>query len=479
MRIILSILLFFLFAKVLPAQDSTKPRLLVLTDIGGDPDDQQSLVRLLVYANEFRIEGIIATSDNIPRKGYQHRIRTDLVHRTIDAYEQVRDNLLLHDPDYPSAESLRKGVKGGQVDRGVGNLKPGRATDGSQHIIQTVDASNEPLYVAIWGGAHDLAQALLDVKRTRTGKEVGRFVEKLRVFAISDQDGLNGIHPKGTGQWIRENFSNIKYVESGPLTGPIMDASFRGMYQNDSRGGGEPLPLVRPGIEKKNDGNWIREHINSMGPLGRLYPPDTQQNPGSERNGTGVKEGDTPSWFLVYPNGLNDPERPEWGGWGGRFRPQAQGYYVDAEDDHWSGRDDQGLRQKWTVARWREAYQNDFEARMQWNVKPYGEANHNPVAIVNGDRGKGILHVAARPGETIAFDAGPSYDPDGDDISFHWWPYKEVSVGSLEIDRGDQAAIEVKIPLECPKGDVHLILEVKDKAKPNLVAYRRIIVEVR
>lgn len=30
-----------------------RPRLAVLTDIGGDPDDQQSVIRLMVYANEF------------------------------------------------------------------------------------------------------------------------------------------------------------------------------------------------------------------------------------------------------------------------------------------------------------------------------------------------------------------------------------------------------------------------------------------
>jgi hypothetical protein len=43
-----------------------KPRLLVLTDIGGDPDDQQSMIRLMTYANEFEIEGLIASAAGIP-----------------------------------------------------------------------------------------------------------------------------------------------------------------------------------------------------------------------------------------------------------------------------------------------------------------------------------------------------------------------------------------------------------------------------
>src|SRR5690349_1059874 len=38
-----------------------KPRVFVLTDIGNEPDDQMSLVRLLVYSNEFELEGLVAT----------------------------------------------------------------------------------------------------------------------------------------------------------------------------------------------------------------------------------------------------------------------------------------------------------------------------------------------------------------------------------------------------------------------------------
>ena len=52
--------LLALAAAVGRAAERDRPRLLVLTDIGGDPDDQQSLVRLMVYANEFEIEGLVA-----------------------------------------------------------------------------------------------------------------------------------------------------------------------------------------------------------------------------------------------------------------------------------------------------------------------------------------------------------------------------------------------------------------------------------
>ena len=46
-------------------EQEPKPRLIVLTDVGGDADDEQSMVRLLLYANEFEIEGLIASASGI------------------------------------------------------------------------------------------------------------------------------------------------------------------------------------------------------------------------------------------------------------------------------------------------------------------------------------------------------------------------------------------------------------------------------
>lgn len=478
MRILFTLVLFLFFIFEGFTQKDTRPRLLVLTDIGGDPDDEQSIRHLLVYANEFRIEGLIATSDNIPRKGYKHQIRKDLLVKAIKDYGKVRDNLILHAPNYPTAESLLKVVHGGQVDRGVENLQIGKETAGSKHIIGAVDSSDELLYITIWGGAHDLAQALLDIKSRRSPKKVKSFVKKLRVFAISDQDAWNS-SKMGTGKWIRQNFPEIYYIEPGPLTMNSMDASFRGMYQNDSRGSTETLPLVAPGVENLNDDKWIKENINNWGSLGAGYPNDVHQNPPTKRNLIGIKEGDTPSWFFVYQNGLNNPEFPEWGGWGGRYTAVGETYYIDAEDNHWSGKMDKGLRQKWTIARWREAYQNDFAARMQWNLLPYKKANHNPIAIINNDDSKDIILLRVKPGESIKLDANKSFDPDGDEISFNWWQYDEVSVAEFSLDNANKAIVNVQIPKDFPKGDIHLILEAKDNGSPALIAYRRVVLQVK
>lgn len=457
-----------------------KHRLLVLTDIGGDPDDTQSLRRLLVYANEFRFEGFIATSDNIPRPGYKHQINTHLILEAIDDYAKVRDNLLLHAQGYPDADYLRSIVHGGQVNRGAENLAPGLETPGSRHIIRSVDASREPLYIIIWGGAHDLAQALLDVKSTRPPKQVDRFTRKIRVYAITDQDAINNIHTTGTGTWIRNNFPDMWYVEAGPLNNNIMTALFRGMYQNDSRGGDYlPLPLVKPGLELMNNEQWIRDNVTAWGPLGEGYPSTVGQNPGSERNTRGVKEGDTPSWFFVYQNGLNDPRYPEWGGWGGRFIHQERAYYTDAQDEHWSGEHDASVMRKWTVARYREAYQNDFAARMRWCRLSYDEANHNPVAAIGKDTSRDILKMKAKQGQKLEVDASESYDPDGDKIRYNWWIYNEISAAGAGLENSDQAVVRVQIPESSAGKEIHLILEVTDDGTPQLTSYRRVVLQIR
>src|SRR5690242_13916552 len=79
-------------------------RLLIETDAGGDPDDEQSLVRFLLYANEWDIEGIIANRPEARRGENKNVERTGLgiVRRLLTAYGQCRTNLVLHDPRYPA-----------------------------------------------------------------------------------------------------------------------------------------------------------------------------------------------------------------------------------------------------------------------------------------------------------------------------------------------------------------------------------------
>src|SRR6516164_9059368 len=142
------------------AQSPTKPRLLVLTDIGGDPDDQQSMIRLMTYANEFEIEGLVASATRAPGEPNE-AIHPDLIRTIVEAYGKVRPNLLLHRPDYPPARLLLDRIKSGNPRRGVKNIGPGHDTEGSRWIVKIVDRDDpRPLNVTIWGGSTDLAQAL-------------------------------------------------------------------------------------------------------------------------------------------------------------------------------------------------------------------------------------------------------------------------------------------------------------------------------
>ena len=88
-----AVVLVLVIASVSAAE---KPRLFVLTDIGGDPDDQMSMVRLMTYANHIDIEGLVAN-----RRGQDVRIQ-----RIVEAYGKVRDNLELHEPGFPKADEL-------------------------------------------------------------------------------------------------------------------------------------------------------------------------------------------------------------------------------------------------------------------------------------------------------------------------------------------------------------------------------------
>lgn len=459
---------------------------MVLTDIGGDPDDQQSMRRLLLYANEFEIAGLIASASGTPGEVGGHVTRPDLIREIVDDYARVWDSLRRHDARYPHPDALRAVVRSGSPNRGVNHIGPDGGTGGSRHLVSVVDAAPGPAHIAIWGGAHDLAQALYDVRADRGAAELSTFVSKLRVFAIGDQDAprREGIEEpgRGTGEWIRASFPQLRYMQAGrPGISPYA-ALFRGMYQNDSAGGDPPvLQLVPDSLASLNQEAWVNTSIRAdHGALGAGYPL-VSQNPRTPRNTRGVKEGDTPSWFFFLPNGLSDPEDPTYGGWGGRFVRTEGNHFFDAEDEHWSGATDVALRRKWTVARWREAYQNDFAARMDWSVRPFAEANHNPVAVVDGDRSRRVLRRAALPGEPLVLDARHSYDPDGDRLSYRWWVYREPSShrGPVKIDRADDARATLHVPRDAAGQTIHVILEISDTGRPRLTSYRRLVVDVQ
>jgi hypothetical protein len=434
---------------------AAKPRLLVLTDIGGDPDDQQSLIRLMAFSNEFEIEGLIASASGTPGELKEAVVRPDLIREIVEAYGKVRANLALHDPAYPTVEKLLGVIYAGDPDRRLVSVGDGHDTEGSRAIIRAADrADSRPLNIAIWGGAHDLAQALWRVRQDRSAEDLKRFVASLRVHSIDHQDE--------TGPWIVENFPDLFFVLNSSNAGLSLEKKlprdkrlsvYRGMYL-----GGDMALTSR---------EWIDANVRTN-PLGALYPMKTWTAP----NPHGVlKEGDTPSWFYFLANGLSDPEHPEWGGWGGRFQRVRDRYYTDAEDPAEAG---EGGRS--TVWRWRPDFQNAFAARMIWCTKDPKSANHEPSAVLNGDRSRRVLTLRAKAGEQVRLSAQGSADPDGDRLSYRWYRYPEPlgPARAVAIDGAGSADASLVVPQG--GGELYVILEVRDSGSPSLVSYRRAVI---
>lgn len=319
------------------APAAERPRLLVLTDIGGDPDDQQSMIRLMVYANEFEIEGLIATASGTPGEVKVARTRPDLIREIVTAYGKVRPNLARHADGWPETAELLDRIKTGNPNRGRKFIGDGHDTEGSRWLIEQVDAgtSERPLNIAIWGGQTDFAQALWRVQNDRGAEGLAKFATCFRVYDINDQDHI--------AEWIRSEFPGMFYILAmAPAGQDKCYGTYRGMYL----GGDESL----------TNREWIEKQIVSTGPLGALYPLKTWTAPNPHGC---MKEGDTPSWFFFLPVGGNDPADPSKPGWGGRFVLGAGGWWYDRPLDN-------GEQRK-GVSRWRTDFQADFAKRMSWS----------------------------------------------------------------------------------------------------------------
>jgi hypothetical protein len=324
----------------LAADADERPRLAILTDIGGDPDDQQSLIRLLTYANEFRIELLLASAAGTRGELPKAITRPELIRELIDAYEQVLPNLRRHAERWPEPRQLRLAVKSGNPHRGRDHIGPTHDSEGSRALIERIDAGTpeDRLNIAIWGGQSDLAQALWRVKQERGDAGLAEFVRRFRVYDINDQDGI--------ADWMRGEFPGMHYILANAPDGrDKREGTYRGMYLT--------------GDESLTSRQWIDSNVRSRGPLGSLYPTRTWTAPNPH---SCLKEGDTPSWFFVLPLGGNAPDDPSQPGWGGQFRREHDGWFLDlTASDSFDPRT--------TVSQHRPAYQADFAKRMAWCVE--------------------------------------------------------------------------------------------------------------
>ena len=446
-----------------------RPRVLVLTDIANEPDDEESLVRFLVYSNEFEVEGLIATTSTWLKKGP----REDLIRRQIAAYGEVRKNLVKHAPGYPTAEQLAAITHTGQTEYNMVVVGPDKKTAGSQHIINVINKPDtRPIWVTIWGGANTLAQALLDYRASHSADELNAAIAKLRVYAISDQDDA--------GAWLRKEFPDLFYVVSPSQDGfEYARATWTGIsgdrfYKN---GPMHKFHLV--------DNPWLEENvIKNHGPLGALYPKVAY-----------IMEGDTPCFIGLVRNGLGWDVSPAYGGWGGRYSlyrcyGETRKIWTNNADSRDTVTAENGKTEttdQATIWRWREHYQHDFAARMDWCVADsYEKANHNPQPVLNGDTTKNVLTLQAKTGTEVTLSAQGTSDPDKDDVKVGWWIYHDAGTpkqaGSLKytatLTATEGLTTTVKLPAVEKPATVHVILQVEDNGTPHLFAYRRAIIEV-
>ncbi len=429
----------------------------MLTDIGNEPDDAQSLIRLLLYANEFEIEGLVATTSNWQKT----IVSPEKIRVRVEAYDKVRDNLLRHAEGYPEGVSLLKVIKAGRAEFGMDGVGEGKNTEASKWIIQVVDrADPRPVWITVWGGAVDLAQALWTVSQTRGPEEVRTFIDKIRVYTISDQDDAGG--------WMRRTFPTLFYISSVHAYSNYGNATWCGIS-------GDRFYSFRGADFSLVSNAWLDEHVRmGHGPMGELYPRTEY-----------IMEGDTPSFLYLIPNGLNFPERPEWGGWGGRYDREypGAGHYDDTIDTVVGADGLLYTDNRASIWRWREAYQHDFAARMDWTVShSRGDANHNPVPILNGRSGLDPVTMTVQSGEKVELSAAGSEDPDGDRLDYQWFQYREASgrnAPEVLLEGAGTAQASFVAPRVRNANEIHIILSVTDDGDPRLYSYRRTVITIQ
>jgi hypothetical protein len=446
----------FQIAVCLPGKSTAlKPRIIVLTDISTwEPDDKQSLIRLLVHADLFEIEGLVFTTGwSVPQIPHDF---FHLIHEAIDSYEKDLPNLMkrsgqtgfLEDESrqaigyWPSAEYLRERTMYGSRGRGIERIGEDNVSDGSNLIIRMADKDDErPVWILVWGGGNTLAQAIWQVQQQRSQAGLKEFLRKIPVYAITDQD--RSFEPAtpydiSSQYWIRKEFEKeILYIWC------------------------ECAWIAHNHFGKDNWDKYASQ-IQNRGHLGEIYPKYKQ----------GV-EGDTPSFLHVIPNGLNDPLVPGQVGWSGHFEWRK-------------GRDNE--TNAYTALYWREgvchkyfeyfypASFNEFAARMDWAY--HGKGNRNPVVVINRDRSLDQIVIDGKPGKRVRLNASGSYDPDGDQLSFKWWIIPEAGTYRQEVIIPDfnSASITFRIPDDAAGKSIHIICEVTDNGSPALTSYRRIII---
>jgi hypothetical protein len=473
-----------------------QPRTVVTTD--GEVDDQDSFLRLLLYANEFKLEGLIYSSSQWHYKGdgkgttftsemdmtgkrYGERTElrwpgTDWMQEFIQKYAMVYPNLVKHDKKYPTPQYLTSIIRTGNIDF-EGEMA--KDTEGSDFIKKLLlDNDNSPVYLQIWGGTNTVARALKSIedeyKNTSQWNDISKKVsQKAIIYAVLDQDATYR-------KYIEPNWPGIRILYNA----------------NQFWNFAYPWPRVVPGaLQSYLRGPWFSENIKfNHGPLLESYFlwGDGTQIRNDEEHTQGdtaglkksnmtkydfISEGDSPAFLHLVDVGLGNLADASFGGWGGRM-VQSQATPNRWEDgthvtdfNPYTGKDDRAYPQ----TRWIDVIQNDFAARADWCVKDYKNANHAPVVKLSHSG-----NLKAAKGQTVKL-KGSAKDPDGNSLTYRWWQYFEVDsyANKIDLSRADSQNASFVVPADAKPGDtIHVILEVTDSGSPRLTRYQRVVVTV-
>jgi hypothetical protein len=509
-----------------------KPRTVLLFD--PELDDLNTLIRYLLYSDQFETEGLIYQSsmfhwkgdgqgtlhDGIsehvrlgfgPQPSWRWDADTRFMEEAVDVYEQVYPNLKVHSADYPEPDQLRLRIVEGNVEF------PGDMSKDSpgSNLIRSLILDDKPgkLYLLSGAGQSTIGRALKTIEEEYRGTEQWeqlyvKICRKVVIQSFADQDGVYA-------GYIGPNWPDIE---------------FRDMMTILWGYGAREMVLAKDA--EYLSASWTREHISSVGPFGELYRvwgdgktmnrgdltdffghagltvEQLEQlgysvwlkhfGMGLGEKGSWISEGDTTIYLNLLSNGLDAHLDASYGGWGGRNGPD-----IDP-----SGKPSR----HYAVARWFGAAQRDFAARFRWSVTPrYEDANHAPVIELTSHDSK---TVPVRPGQTIALKARV-YDPDGDHVEGRWWRYADADTypGDIEVKNGpgeqenqaEQAELvypielpepgapelkrlavsdraftcQLKVPTDAADGQtIHLICEAQDLGTPSLTSYLRVVLKV-
>lgn len=470
----------------------TKARAIFTND--AECDDMNSLLHLLLYANDVDVEGLVLSSSCLhyegdPALGLKPKrwAGGQWMWDYLDAYEQVWPNLVIHDPAYPTAEYLRSVTCIGNI-RSEGDME--QDSDGSELIRRAIFADDpRQLYLLAGGGTNTIGRALKRIEQdwrgTREWELIYRAVcEKCVIFMIVTQDNTYR-------DYIAVNWPDMRMLHCTSLYG-IAFKFDESMCPDDT------LEVYH--------GSWTKPHLLDKGPLmvhyhtwldGHVYPGEEEKYQfGSNRRLTSgdwwgkqardqydfISEGDSPSFLHLIDKGLRTLENPSYGGWGGRFQ-RVKDNEFDARADYWATAPDAATPpmrgEAYQLTRWIRDWMQDFASRASWCVaERYEDANHAPaVDIAEG------MDIVAAPGEILELHAVTS-DPDGDAVSVSWLRYEDADTceGTVALS-ADDGTCSVVVPSDAHPGDtIHVVCRVTDEGNGRdeyMVSYARVIVTVR